>query len=138
MQAICGTPHRSGGPSVSEAAERGRRGRHWTAQHLECCWAHWCPPSCGPSSLDTGSVSSGSVCCPTPLSRLVRLLPVPSQGTAGRKGLHPTAVEHQVEMRHYFSFWKLNRIIALSCFSVCCCFPFTECFQSPANQKKNI
>lgn len=26
----------------------------------------------------------------------------------------------------------------LSCFSVCCCFPFAECFQSPDNQKKNI
>lgn len=39
-----------------------------------------------------------------------------------------------------FSYWKLNRRIPLSCFSLCCCFLFIEClylcFQNTANQEQ--
>lgn len=128
------------GPSASKAAEGGVAdiGQLSTLSAPE----YWCSPSL--CSLDTGSVSNGSVCIshtPVQAHEAQKVtppspsLPCPFSCTAGRKGQYPTAVECQVEMRHYFSFWKLNRIIPLSCFSVCCFFLFIKCFQSPAKQE---
>lgn len=146
MHARGGTPHWSGGASLSKAAltvgmssERGEADtRQLNNSYRSAARSTGIVPPCGLSSLD--------------MLPHTEPLVAPVQACEAQKVTPPLPCLLRLERSVFnscwiwggnktaFSYWKLNRRIPLSCFSLCCWFLFIEClylcFQNTANQEQ--